>query len=455
MTNDHVITKVQKSIILTLVALSLGYFLWSVNEPLLGVHRWRQADTLFASYFYCTEDSPFLLPKIAPRQNTPGVGIGEFPLYSYIISLKCKATGQWDEAFPKLVQLLFYFLLIGSWGLYLKRRYKDLTFSPWIWLALAGFMPNALRFYTIALPDGFALLLISISAHLWLSCQLIDDQISLKNQVWPPRFLLGDLKSFEFWLGLVIFAISFLIRPYYFFFILWLLSSNLAVLLTTITCIGLYIFWFKSWIHHSDLAQYYGTQLKSLSVLQGEWPKAFLGLLTGMIWDHMSYIGVLFFAKGFRKDQRLLLAWFLCLIILPTFRGAHFLTHRYYMLGGGILSAVIMLWGFQNFRWRYKNWIPIVMMVFAVITIQHNWQPDRDGWKLKMRTEAQRLMGRGEKLVTYHQFNPEWLYYPLKTGWTLDMNEYRGPEGCPEGANWALVVPEKALDFRFEKCKVR
>jgi hypothetical protein len=75
------------SILFIMAVLYSSFILWSFQAPLVGVHFIRQADTLFTAYSYCKEDSSFLYPRIVHRENTSGVSIGEFPLFSYVLSL--------------------------------------------------------------------------------------------------------------------------------------------------------------------------------------------------------------------------------------------------------------------------------------------------------------------------------------------------------------------------------
>ena len=203
----------------------LGAFLFNASSPLQGIHTIRQSDTVFAAYSYCMEGTDFLKPKVAHRGTTSGVAIGEFPLYSYIVSLPCQVRGSWSEYDPKFFILFFWilnFLIWTAWAkLYLKLApsNKDDIASLAI---IFGFSTFALLYLTISLPDNLAFLLIGLAAYLQISdFRLLNRTLSQKS--------ISILSALLFILG-------FAVRPYLIPLILLVHRRWWWLTLTTVGC---------------------------------------------------------------------------------------------------------------------------------------------------------------------------------------------------------------------------
>lgn len=409
-----------------MIVVVIAYLIPGLTTPLQGVHEWRQADTMFASYFYCTEEGvEFLKPKIGPRGETAGVAIGEFPLYSYLMSLKCKATGSWDEVTPKLVSYLILFLLIWSWGVYFYRRFgKDQPRDPWVWTALFLFAPISLAFLTLPIPDGFALLLYSAIAHLWL-----------RSERWAKI------------LGVLIFPIAFTIRPYY-FPLLFLITDSIFLWGASLFLAGLaYLFWFKYWVYQSDLKQYYETELHSVSALMHEIPRALPEMIGQLFRDHWNFFGVVFFWKGFRDNKRLSIVWLISLALIIGLRGDHFVVHKYYLLGAAVLGFYIMYRGYWKTSPRYRNALLALMAVAGIVSVQHLWLTASTKANREIREMSLATTAPTDKVAAFLGPSPAWLYFTLRTGWVLSPETYVGPKSCPAGANFALIRNQDQYQF--------
>ena len=139
-------------------------FAYNATSPLQGVHTIRQSDTTFAAYSYCYEGTEFLKPKVAHRGATSGIAIGEFPLYSFIMSLPCQIRGTWSEYDPKFLILLLWILNLLVWTAWAKVYLKP--HEPAAFSIFLGFSTFSLLFMTIALPDNLAFFLIGLAAYL-------------------------------------------------------------------------------------------------------------------------------------------------------------------------------------------------------------------------------------------------------------------------------------------------
>ena len=387
--------------------------------PLQGIHEWRQADTLFAGYFYCTENTNFFKPHIGPREGTSGFAVGELPLFSYILSLKCKATGHWDEVTPKLICYVIFFLVVFLWGLFFFNQEPKEKKNWWIWGALFAGAPISLMYLPLPIPDGFSLATIALSGLLWQRSK----------------------KSFDFysWLAIIIFFITFLIRPYYVPLLFLVSRERRQQLVTLALCSAGYLVWFLYWVPQSEMYQYYGTKLRRPpAALLKEIPAAFPELLWKILRDHFNFLGLIFFVKGARKHRFLLGLWAASLLLIISLRGDHFVIHSYYLFAGALISFYLMYEGYFLSSQKWRDWVIALMLILALAAIQHQWAPKRNNLGIELREKVWAVTRATDHVVIYMGPSPEWMYHALRAGWSLAPELYKGPEMCPEKVQFSV-----------------
>lgn len=389
---------------------------------LRGIHKVRQADTLFSGYSYCFEDTSFLKPRIAHRENTTGIAIGELPLFSYLLSIPCKLTGRWSESFPRILSLLFFALNAVLWGLWIRKRYPAVSMSAW--LIFFCFSSLHLGHLTIPLPDGLALLFVGGALLLW------------------------DREDKNFWmnlLGVLLFVLGFWMRPYLFPLLFFKLENRKLVLSTFIACVGIYLFWYKYWVIKNSEIEYYYTNLGHFSdwIIQAP---SLIGpyiLIAGK--EMTNYIGIfmiLFFARDLKK---LWLLWGVIWLMVIGARGLHMLNHHYYLLAASVVTSIMMTVAWTQMQNRYKLWIPILFIISGLSINQHLWNPPREKWQMQLEGMADEQVPKDAKVATYIGLSPQWLYLIKRTGWMFDPKKYTGT--CPEGATWALILVNENPQF--------
>ncbi len=97
-------------------------FFLHLNQPLQGILKVRQADTLMSGWSMCVEKTNPFKPKIAHRDDTEGIAIGELPIASWYFASSCFLTSSWSEWAIKLQVLILYIGLIAIWGLVIKKK---------------------------------------------------------------------------------------------------------------------------------------------------------------------------------------------------------------------------------------------------------------------------------------------------------------------------------------------
>lgn len=380
-----------------------------LDSPLLGSHSWRQADTLFTAYSYCYEGSEFLKPKIAQRENTDGVAIGEFPLYSWVVSLPCQASGQWSEAFPKVLSwflfwfgsLLFSLTLVRKWG-------RKESFFDFATLLLCAEL--TLTYFTRALPDVMAFFLIASAGAIWT------------GQRYPKVF------STRYLTGLALAVCAFLIRPYLVLLIFFVLPFGVfRWLLCGLAIQYAYNWWFLDHAKQSTI-DYYLMRPKPFLEAWSELPGSVLPFMRHTFKDHLNYILLPFFLLGFFRRFLTAGFWWAATLLVLFVSGRHFTTHPYYMLAPAIL-ALSMAWSMIPTSNVARYSIIFIFSFIGIANSQHHFHGHRNNvWKdmkelASSRTEPQ------EPIVTLTSLGnqvPTFLYYAKRTGWSyLDTPENR------------------------------
>lgn len=409
------------------IAIALGLLVLFVlivrvlEFPLTGTHKIRQADTLFTGYSYCIEDSTFLYPKIAHREHTDGIAIGEFPLFSALISLPCQITGRWSEVIPKLITYALWILNLLIWGLWFRRKNPDSVKNhPEAFLLFFIFTPLLLTYLLIPIPDVLAVAILGLGGICW-------------QEKKAPWLVLGG----------VLFTLAFVMRPYLFPLLMVLAPNWLSALGTFGLCGVVYLIWFKYWIHHTQI-WYYLTDTKALSSLLDAGWKAPGSLAQQILLNHLNYIGLWPLMIAFKSHRRLLFAWASSIAFILLLKGDHFVNHAYYFMATGLISAIAMSEGYLTLSQNKKKVFTVLFVIMGLLAVQHNWRPPVDDrpWSLTQLMEANGVKFT-ERIAVYDTFNPQTLYLAKRVGWYFEKHEWKGPASCPKEATWALLFDEK------------
>ena len=90
-----------------ILALGLGLRLFWLDQPLIDLQAWRQADTAaMARNFYTEEYNP-LYPRVDWRGTTPGYVETNFPLFPFLVACAYSIAGGAEEWIGRLLAALF------------------------------------------------------------------------------------------------------------------------------------------------------------------------------------------------------------------------------------------------------------------------------------------------------------------------------------------------------------
>lgn len=478
MTKDIILSKILqmsfaengfKKIILFFFLLTAILVISSASSPLEGVHQTRQADTLFTAFSYCTENASFFYPRIIHRENSPGVSIGEFPLWSYFLSLPCKATGYWSESLPKYFSFVFLLFNILVWWTVLKQILRrshgaggfngEFQSQFPYFFAIFFFSTQSLSHYLIPLPDVFALFIAGAAAF-----------FAQRDKLKPGSFILATL----------LMTLAFAIRPYLLPLFVFLIplpldsfkqifrkkKASLFLLgLTLITSFVFYLWWYRSWIRYSDIA-YYNTSVISPLELLYDLPRIFLGIWTQIVRNHLHFVGalILIYLFGLKKiDHKspwtLLLKQFLlyalaAFLFVVIIKGDHFVNHGYYLSAASLFLFFALFALFELLPEKSRKILMILYILIGLVNTQHLfWRNTAKESEQLQALILRHQVGLKEKVVTYlgtESNSTASLYLIKRTGWAWAESDY--PEkGCPDGADWKIW--KENGEFQIGKCR--
>lgn len=388
---------------------TLSLQLWNLNTPLLGSHTWRQADTLFTGYFFCTEDPNILNPRVAQREDTSGIAIGEFPLYSWVISIPCQISGYWSESTPKVITWLLFWLSSVFFSLSVARKWGRRE----SFLDLASLLLTTeitLTFLTRALPDVMGFFLISAAGWVWTSER-------------APRIL-----SLRYFVGLALAITGFLVRPYLLMLAFFVLPFG--VFRWGVLAVGLKLgfeWWFVDHVKSSAL-QYYLVQRKPFLEAWSEIPLSVGPLLSQVFKLHLNYILLPFFLFGFLRRFLTGGFWWFSVWLVVLTSGKHFDTHPYYMIGAAIFG-ITMAWACLPKSKFFRRLILIASCGIGIANSQHMFHGRSDDHWKKVQELAQAKTQPQDKIVVLTDMGnqiPTLLYFAKRTGWSwIDTPENR------------------------------
>jgi 4-amino-4-deoxy-L-arabinose transferase-like glycosyltransferase len=231
--------KIDLFLLLFLIVLGLVFRLYKINLPLADYHSWRQADTAAVGRNYAREEKINLLqPKYddlsgiqSGKENPQGFRMVEFPLYQAVFAkLYLLYSAIPLEIYARLVSIIFTLLtIVAVYLLVLKSGSRTAAFFASFTLAM---MPYMVFFTRVVLPEPTAVSL-AILSILFLSIYI--------EQIKKPIGLIF------YFLSIISFALSLLIKPttiFYIFPLLFLFFYHYRQRI--FTKIGFYLFFFLS-----------------------------------------------------------------------------------------------------------------------------------------------------------------------------------------------------------------
>lgn len=401
----------------------LSAWTYTFFSPLEGIHEIRQADTLFSGYSYCKEDTEFLKPRIAHRENTSGIAIGELPAFSYLISLPCQWTGVWTEWAPKLITWILLILSFFVWSLWFRRFYPE-RWPGYLGFAILFFCSTQVQVHwAIPIPDVLVVLLMGVML-------LIQDS--------------------QRWLSILIFALCFWIRPYY-LPLLALVNRKTLWPVYVAPCLGIYFFWYKHWIQYSEI-QYYNTRVIPISELIQVLPQTLLAVATRVLRNELNFVGLIFLWFAWRKiryDYWLWLVAVAALVFIIGLKGDHLMNHGYYLGAFSVMALILMAFGLKQMSEARANWVLLVYILVLVANVQHLWRHRG----LEMQAQMQALLAEQQvsesakiaTFVTSWPQDPTYLYWAKRTGWAIAERDFDSQKPCPEKADFYLLREQGEL----------
>ncbi len=417
-------------VILTLgFAIGLGLFIYAFQTVLNGPHQHRQADSAFVGYFFCTENTDFLHPHIAPRGLTEGTAINEFPVYGAILGGLCKLKGSWDEATPRIISLLLALVsALFFWGI-LIRKYNLKNVSGFEYIFLFIFLPVNWTFFTIPMPDSTGLFFYSLAGLLWAD---------------KPKNIYYKL------LGAISFCLGFLIRPYYILILFFLYPGLLMTSIIFVVCIGLFWFWYRYWSSQvTTFHGYFGIQFQSTQEVLKSLPNAFAHLPV-RIAEHTALIGLWAFALCWKKYRWVILFYLANVGMMYVLKSTHVAAHGYYLLNAGLFASFVLILGYQELSTKQRAFFLSFFFIYTTAFTQHNFHKNKN-YEMTIKAAEENPLNKDAVVATYLGQDPEWLYYLKRTGFIIDPQYFGGQ--CPEGATHYLVrKPENANELKLGLC---
>lgn len=414
--------------------IGIGLYLYGFKTVLNGPHQYRQADSAFVGYFFCTENTDLFHPHIAPRGLTEGTGINEFPVYGAILGGICRLKGSWDEATPRLVSLFFALAAAMLFWSILKKRYQ-LDRVTWLeYLTLFVFLPVNWTFFTIPMPDSTGLFLYAFAGYVWSFINPNDS----KSRQYAYKIT-----------GSLIFMLGFLIRPYYILFLFFYFPGLITTGVTLVSCMGLFWLWYRYWCTTvSANPRYFGIQFQTTKEVLASLPNALAHLPT-RVFEHTALIGFWTLAICWKKQNRIVLFYIASILMMYILKSTHIADHGYYLLNAGIFSSFALLIGFQELTTKQRTVFLSVFLLYTFSFTQHNFHRNKN-YDMTLEAAAQVNLPKDAIVATYLT-DPQWLYYIKRIGYIFPPETFNG--SCPAGATHFLIHdPQDKNKLKMDYC---
>ncbi|WBO84207.1 ArnT family glycosyltransferase [Hymenobacter yonginensis] len=145
------------------------------SQPPVGLHTWRQSNTMAVIRNFYEEDMNIMRPRVDRRNESDGVTGMQFPSYEWTVAAVCKAVG-FHEGVARVVN----WLIFAGGVIFCYHLFRRITQSVWMAAVAAwclSWSPELFYHCISALPDVLAL---SASlGGLWLFLRWWDTRHSL------------------------------------------------------------------------------------------------------------------------------------------------------------------------------------------------------------------------------------------------------------------------------------
>ncbi|WP_413578489.1 hypothetical protein ACLVWU_08120 [Bdellovibrio sp. HCB290] len=413
-------------ILLSIIAL---FFIRNLGNPLQGMHFVRQSDTLMTGVIYCYESAPFLEPRIAFRGALPkGVVRGEFPLFSYIVSLPCKATGVWSYVFPKILAYSCFLIALLFW---VRMLFPDNKEKQKIFATLSVAISAIVTYMLIPIPDAMVFLFFSGSAALF--------------RVKSERSWLKVLLNL---MGFTLISVGFAMRPYFIFLIpyLFLITKDRRFIYSLLPSAGIYFWWYKTMVPTSDILNYYYTGMPTLEHMFSDFLPSLASGVFPFLRDQFEIFGLIFLFYGIRKNKIVAIYGLVVLLVMYFLRGSHLSAHQYYIVSATLIGLHLMTEGAIQISKSKRALILTLMILVLIASDQHHWHKPNVNFEAVRRDAEQN--SRFENRICMKNFGlSAGFYYALRTGWAdswsgfivdtfprIEMADSSVEYKCPKGA---------------------
>lgn len=356
-----------------------------------------------------------------------GITIGEFPLYSYILSVPCKVTGEWSYTLPKIFTYFCYLVGLLLWTRLLFPDSKEKRrFFALLSLSLSAIM----TYIMIPIPDTFVFLLYACGATVLRKSQ---------NESKQKNFLGGVV-------GLALLTLGFLIRPYFVFIVpyLYWITKDRRYIYSILPCIPAYYWWYKVVAGTTEIFYYYTGMPKFSAMVQDFLPALSKGWY--LVWrDQLALFGVVFVSKAWNSNKVIASYALAVLIGLFFLRGDHLNGHQYYIIALTLIGLHLMTEGAFLVSEKTRSLLVAGMFVVLIATDQHLWHAPTVDYK-KIRTDVAKSTTFKDRICTEGLGVTEGLYFALRTGWSDQWQHFAGktfpephiinetvPYECPPG----------------------
>jgi hypothetical protein len=361
------------------------------------------------------EDAEFLKPRVAHSGETNGVAIGEFPLYSYVLSLPCHVRGSWSEYDPKFFILILWILNLIVWLRWAKDYLGEVKLDTPSLGIFFGFSTFSLLFMTISIPDNLSLLLVGIAA-------LLTQRKKKAVFSWA------------------LFALAFAIRPYFIPLAILVNREKRWLAATSVAAVLIYVVWYKWWALNSEINYYYiqiPSLVETLSTLK-------VVELIGVIareWFHFLLLPLVIW-KWKKLNKLEILGLGFSVILVVVLRGNHLIIHSYYFWAAFVFAFLCMARATADLPEKWKTAVVIFYALTGIAQTQHQFHAQAQARSRQIADLANKAGLKPEDKVAVYvgdgSCSTNYLYWMKHHGWCFYETQFQGADHCPSGAKYYL-----------------
>lgn len=417
--------------LIVVLGVALHWNIWELD--IMGIHAWRQTQTMTVVENFAFEDMNILNPRINSRGADDGIFRAEFPLMQWLFAWAYKWLGA-DLFYARL--LTFIISLCSAAGFYyLLRSYKlakNLSvLATWCWT----WSPLLFYYSVNPLPDNLAL------------CFAVWSLVFLKR--YQQNASLKHLSSFAVFLGLatavklpfVVFGAGLLpvfIKHYHLRKKTAITMEMVLVLIGIGPALSWYAWVIPQWENDALIGGIGAEQsFDWLGALRNGW-----GMLHAQLPElFINYGSVLFFLAGLVvlfRSKDMLRKYGVEIAISIGVTGFYIyeinmigLAHDYYMFPFVPLIFLIVAAGLRSILCQHRIWLRnlafaalLILPVTAYLRSYTRWKPmGNEKPLLAHKSELRNLTPPDELVVVGNDASTHiYLYHLGKKGWTFEQN---------------------------------